>query len=57
MIAAMEHDLELEEEADEVFNDTLQDVADSIEAKEPETVSYGKAETPIKVNTLCIKEN
>ena len=54
MIAAMEHDLELEEEADEVFNDTLQDVADSIEAREPETVSYGKAETPGKVNTLCM---
>ena len=54
MIAAMERDLELEEEADEVFNDTLQDVADSLEARDPETVRCGKAETPSKVNTLCI---
>ena len=54
MIAAMEHDLELEEEADEVFNDPLQDVADSIEARDPEAESYGKAETPGKVNTLCM---
>jgi len=44
----MERDLELEEEADEVFNDTLQDVADSLEARDPETVSCGKAETPSK---------
>ena len=53
MIAAMECDLELEEEADKVFNDTLQDVADSLEARDPETESCGRAETPSKVNTLC----
>ena len=57
MIAAMECDLELEEEADEVFNDTLQDVADSLEARDPETESCGKAETPSKVNTCACKEN
>ena len=51
----MERDLELEEEADEVFHDTLQDVADSLEARDPETVSCGKAETPSKVITLCMK--